>query len=119
MTAPESPSAFLLRAADRLRSLSAPASKGPWRVSFMDGVTPVVDSPGRVVAEARDLADATWIAGMPPELGPALAGWLEYEARQAAGIDAHAGRPVYPLMLAGYERPLAVARVILGEAFNG
>ena len=58
------------------------------------------------------------IAGMHPAVALAAAGWLDREAGSAAGTDACEGSDAYPLMLAGYALPLAVARAYLGTEGN-
>lgn len=118
MSAPESPSAVLRRAASLVRERARAASPGPWRVSFTDGALPVVDSPDHLVTEPRQclypahagrpLADATWAAGMHPVVGLALAELLE----SFASCECGEGDDHFPQKSAA----LKVARLVLGSA---
>jgi len=136
----EHPAALMRRAVARLLKASATATPGPWRVSFIDGVIPVVDGPGpesSLVAEMywrghfpRDghlKADATLIAILRNS-AEALAGWLEAEAERASreiGVpfvrspDLRCrtcdGTPDVPGGCECWDEALSVARAILGE----
>jgi hypothetical protein len=131
VSAPESPSAFLLRAASAMRERAQAASEGPWK-SWQEGrdhrggdsMIATGDShpgSGDICVNvgkgyhAKWEADQDYIAGMHPLVALAVAGWLEAEGKRAAEIDGHEGEPVYALMLAGYRHPVAVARAFLGE----
>lgn len=59
------------------------------------------------------------IAGMHPLVALAVAQWLDAKAEGAAQTDGFEDSAAYPLMLAGYALPLAVARAYLGEASRG
>ena len=45
----------------------------------------------------------------------AVAKWLDAQAKKAKDIDGYEDSAAYPLMVAGYEHPIAVARAFLGE----
>lgn len=112
MTRPESPAVTLNRAAALLKGRAAAATHGPWRVSFTYGALPVVDSPGRVVAEPSRGADAEYVATVDPLVGLALAGLLDGFA--ACGCD-HEEYDHYPQKLAA----LKAARLVLGLTETG
>jgi hypothetical protein len=109
----------LRRAASLLRERASAATPGPWRVSFIDGAIPVVDSTAgdHLVAElhpcgdaahgGRQRADAEWIAGMDPLAGLALAGLLE--AFASCGCEEDGDH--WPEKSAA----LRLARLVLGE----
>jgi len=92
-----SPAETLRSAAALLRERTSKATPGPWRVSFIDGVLPVVDSAARFVAEppqevggadaGRGRADADYIALMDPLAGAALADLFESFAACECGPD--------------------------------
>lgn len=76
-------------------------------------MTTPAETLSRAVARMRE--DAERCGDKPGSFLPAVADWLEAEAERAAEIDGYEDSAVYPLMLAGYRRPLAVARAYLGE----
>jgi hypothetical protein len=124
------------RAAARLREASANATPPPWRVAFLDGVAPLVDGPGHMVAkmhrcghpehEERAKADAT-LAALLRNASEPLAGWLELEAERAErtmiphedGLWCLWCGGVYGHNCACWDGALTVAREILGEAPGG
>ena len=66
-------------------------------------------------ARERNGRDLEYIAAMSPPVALAVADWLDDEAGKAAQMDGYEDSAAYPLMLAGYRLPLAVARAFLGE----
>lgn len=92
----EHPAAIMRRAASRLREATAGATPPPWRVSFIDGIEPVIDGPGlpdgHMIAEVyrcedpghqgRPEADAA-LAVLLRNSAESLAGWLEDYTRRA------------------------------------
>jgi hypothetical protein len=67
----------------------------------------------RAAKKMREDAEA---CGDPPgSFIPAVADWLESEAKRAAEIAGYEDSAVYPLMLSSYRLPLAVASGYLGE----
>ena len=93
----EHPSLVMRRAANLLREAGSTATPPPWRVSYLDGVVPVVDGAdpsGHLVARMhtpcegeagcgeRAKANATLIA-LLGNARESLAGWLEAEADRA------------------------------------
>jgi hypothetical protein len=105
------PAEELRSAADRVRTLAAEASPGPWAPNDMGGVKTTDEL---TVAEVWPLyaapnGNAAWIAAMHPGVGAALADWLDREGRQEAYTLAEFGhRSACP-------EALAVARAILGS----
>lgn len=125
----EHPAQVMRRAAARLRGAAGEATPGPWGVSFLDGVTPVVDGPGPgdLVAEMqqqrmdRAKADAELIV-LLRNSAEALAGWLESEAvrseRDVQGGPVawwHRGCAYLGSGCDCWDAALSTARAILGE----
>lgn len=118
MTAAEPPE-MLRRAASLMRERAGKATPGPWRVSFIDGAIPVVDSTAgdHLVAElhacgeaahgGRQRADAEYIAGTGPLFGLAVADLLEGFASCGCGEDGD--------HWAEKAAALRLARLVLGE----
>jgi hypothetical protein len=77
------PADELRAAADKLRSLAATATEGPWHQSGIGDQGWTVDAPKAFIAETEDSekgrADADYIAAMHPGVAKALVGWLEAE----------------------------------------
>lgn len=130
----EHPSQVMRRAAARLREASRAATPPPWRVSYIDGVTPAVDGPspdGHMVAEMYDQcgdpdhadrpkADAELIVILR-NASEALAGWLEKEARRADEETRVTASGRWCRICIGehcacWDGALSVALKILGEA---
>jgi hypothetical protein len=94
VTAPESPSALLRRAADRLDELAGAATKGPWadeasipyghRVGSADETDRVAWTGEH--GESGSEADARYIAAMHPPAGAAFAAMLRAAAIMAKGL---------------------------------
>lgn len=92
MTAPESPSALLLRAADQLDGLAGAATKGPWAaLHWADGTHRVFGGPSPMPGQATDnrtvCLDGGYPAGWPADVvNPAVD--MDY----IAAVDPLAGR---------------------------
>ncbi len=131
----EHPSQLMRRAASRLREAHASATAPPWRVSFIDGLGPMVDGPGPMIAEmyrygstdeGHPKANATLIT-LLRNSAEALAGWLEAEADRAGrtmitdrdGLWCLTCGGVYGHNCACWDGALSVARAILGEQEGG
>lgn len=133
----EHPAALLRRASARLREATGEATPGPWHVAFLDGVAPLVDGPGHMVAkmhrcghpghEGRAKADAS-LTALLRNSAEALAGWLELEAERARKeirvpfvrspelrCRTCDGTPDVPGGCECWDAALATARAILGE----
>jgi hypothetical protein len=132
----EHPSEVMRRAASRLRELSGTATPAPWRVSYIEGIVPVVDGPnpdGHLVAETcrcrneahqgRARGDAGLITVLRNSAED-LAGLLEAEADRAGRTMVTDKDGTWCLTCGGlyghncgcWDAALATARAILGEA---
>jgi hypothetical protein len=131
MTTTETPAAQLRAAANGMRQDAAAATPGPWRHMCLGSEGCVVTRTSGPLRERHtrgtvarfgwkewkaDHADAVFVASMHPGVALAVADWLEAEAGRAADLDGYEDSAAYPLMLAGFRHPLAVARAYLGEA---
>lgn len=122
----------LRQAADKLEQRATAATRGPWRMSDVEGIFYVVspshgpvtmdldnpvcdyDREGVAIERTEDeggRADGEWMALMNPTIAAPLAAWLRAEAEQEAAIaHLHHGEDD------GRVPALAVADVILGDA---
>jgi len=107
MSAPESPSALLERAAAKIEASLRMASPGPWRVDVFGDE--VLDAFDRKIASFVLDGDARWAVLMGPALVP-LVELLRDAARRA---EKHA--PLSPDGSTFQRSALALARVVLGE----
>jgi hypothetical protein len=130
VTAPESPSALLLRAADRLDELAGAATPGPWAASASIPYGHRVGSADESdwVAwtgehgETGSQADAAYIAAVDPPTGAGFASVLRAAAEDAAACDRQNARHpdidgttrvmYHPMTVAA----IGAARNVLGEA---
>jgi hypothetical protein len=130
VTAPESPSALLRRAADRLDELALAAAAGPWSADASIPYGHRVGTSGESdwVAwtgehgEDRSADDARYIAAMHPPTGRAVAAMLRAAADDAEECDRQNARHprrdgktrvmYHPMTVAA----IGAARNVLGEA---
>lgn len=137
------PAPVLRRAAALMRERADAATRGPWRVSYLEGVLLCVDgAPGtdHMVAEpylcgdkrheGRQEADAEHIASWHPGVAVTVAAWLDDEAEEAEDsitqrVDREADlgdlgclqcRQAWPGYCRCWDTALTVARAYLGEA---
>lgn len=123
------PAETLRSAARLMRELACAASEGPWK-SWVEGrdhqggdsMIGTADEDGgdlyvRVGAghHPKWVADQDYIASMHPQVGLALARWLEAEAGRASGMDGREDSDAYPMWLETFEHPLRIA----GAYLNG
>lgn len=126
MTALDSPSALLRRAATRVEELAAAATPGPWVSVESYFEEWLVDSPSSNIANESscggiEKGDAEWMALAGPQVAAPLAAWLRAEADLAEVVDRRPG-PIADMTgmgstsLAPFDSPaLTLARVLLHE----
>lgn len=106
------PADELRTAAATVRQLAEAATPGPWQQSGIGDYGWTVNTPDSHVAETDDSdlgrADANWIAAMGPNVGLALADWLDQEADRLAAT----ATPLWQEAVGRH--PLAIARALTG-----
>lgn len=108
----ETPAALLRRAAKLMRFNAVHVPPSPWFATARE----VHDYQGEpIIANCGTSVRAIYVAAAGPGFLLTVADWLEAEAGRAAEIDGYEDSNAYPLMLAGFRHPLAVARAYLGE----
>ncbi|MFD8949426.1 hypothetical protein ACFV0B_11285 [Streptomyces xanthophaeus] len=119
------PDEELRAAAEKLRTLAAEASEAPWTVNEWGNVESADFAEAAEVwpLQAKPGANADYIALMDPDVGAALADWLDQAARSCDAAET-AARRVFSDDAAERNRwiadqtdtnALAVARQILGS----
>ena len=129
MTAPESPSAFLTRAASLMRERAAKATAGPWEAGasrevaqsggdYSDVISREVSCMSHCYggsAVMPSASDAAHIASWHPLVAVAVAAWLEMSALEAENsglrMDGEWSLCTWP---AAIELALEIARAYLG-----
>lgn len=125
MSAAESPSALLERAADALEAMGELAYNGPWRVDMLVSTCAIKTGegspyPGDHLANVGDRFTAAWIATMSPVVAGPLVELLRDAARgmrkqRRSSSDGTTYRLETGTTSTYQRSALAIARAVLGE----